>query len=155
MSETLIEVREARPEDAATIVLFQQQMAWETESYRLDGEIVSKGVDAVFADRGKGIYYVAEIAGEVVASTLTVPEWSEWRNGTVIWIHSVYVVPKARCKGVFRSIYRTLREMVEGDEALCGLRLYVERENEHAQNVYRALGMSDEHYTMFEWLKKG
>jgi ribosomal protein S18 acetylase RimI-like enzyme len=128
-------------------------MAWESEELKLDQPTVEKGVAAVFADRSKGGYWVAETEeGEVIACLLTVPEWSEWRNGTVWWIHSVYVVPEARRKGVFRSMYAHLKKRVESREDEKGLRLYVEHNNEVAQAVYRAMGMTDEHYRLFEWL---
>jgi ribosomal protein S18 acetylase RimI-like enzyme len=149
----LWKVREGRESDASTIVSFQVRMAWESEELKLDQPTVEKGVAAVFADRSKGGYWVAETEeGEVIACLLTVPEWSEWRNGTVWWIHSVYVVPEARRKGVFRSMYAHLKKRVESREDEKGLRLYVEHNNEVAQAVYRAMGMTDEHYRLFEWL---
>lgn len=149
----LWKVREGRELDASTIVSFQVRMAWESEELKLDQPTVEKGVAAVFADRSKGGYWVAETEeGEVIACLLTVPEWSEWRNGTVWWIHSVYVVPEARRKGVFRSMYAHLKKRVESREDEKGLRLYVEHNNEVAQAVYRAMGMTDEHYRLFEWL---
>ena len=37
--------------------------------------------------------------------------------------------------------------------ALAGLRLYVEKANHAAHQVYRAMGMSPDHYDLYEWLK--
>jgi len=34
-----------------------------------------------------------------------------------------------------------------------GIRLYVARNNPRAIETYRRLGMTDEHYTTFEWLR--
>jgi len=148
-----IEVREARRDDAETIVEFQVRMAMESEGLALDSDTVTKGVAAVFDDPAKGRYYVAEADGRIVGSLLTVAEWSDWRNATVLWIHSVYIVPEARRRGVFRQLYEALRAMVEASAELAGLRLYVEKGNDAAQQVYRALGMSPDHYDMYEWLK--
>jgi len=148
-----IEVREARRDDAATIVDFQVRMAMESEGLALDSDTVTKGVAAVFDDESNGRYYVAEADGRIVGSLLTVAEWSDWRNATVLWIHSVYIVAEARRRGVFRQLYGALRGMVESDPALAGLRLYVEKTNDAAQQVYRAMGMSPDHYDMYEWLK--
>ncbi len=130
-------------------------MALETEEVRLDPPTVDLGVRAVFDDPAKGRYLVAESGspGGIVACLLTLPEWSDWRNGTVLWIHSVYVVPEARGSGVFRAMYRFLVEEVEADPTLRGLRLYVDRRNRAAQATYRRLGMSDQHYLLFEWLR--
>lgn len=146
-------VRAARPGDAPVIVDFQLRMARETEGLELDRDTVTRGVDAVFADPGKGVYWVAERAGLVVGGLLTTFEWSDWRNGTVIWIQSVYVVPEERGRGVYRALYEHLRRRVEADSGLKGIRLYVEKRNTAAQGVYERLGMTREHYELFEWLK--
>ena len=151
----MIEIRPGRREDAPNIVEFQIRMAKEAEDLTLDRSTVEKGVQAVFDDPHKGAYWIAELEGEVVGCLLTVPEWSDWRNGTVLWIHSVYVIPSARRRGVFRMMYETLKTMVEQSAELRGLRLYVERENERAQKTYHAMGMDGNHYKLFEWMREG
>jgi RimJ/RimL family protein N-acetyltransferase len=144
-----VEVRPARLEDAGTIVDFQVRMARETEALELDLPTVTRGVQAVFEDPSKGRYWVAESGGQVVGSLLTIYEWSDWRNGTVLWIQSVYVPLELRGGG----IYEHLRERVLASPDLMGIRLYVDRRNAAAQRVYERLGMSREHYETFEWLK--
>ncbi|MEM8964344.1 MAG: GNAT family N-acetyltransferase, partial [Acidobacteriota bacterium] len=112
-----IEVRDATPGDAATIVEFQLRMALESEGLTLDRPTLEAGVGAVFTDPNKGRYLIAtRREGEhttVVGCLLTLPEWSDWRNGRVLWIHSVYVVPEARGAGVYRRMYRHLQAEVE------------------------------------------
>ncbi len=147
-----IEIRRGRRADASAIANFQIEMARETEHFALDRLTVKKGVQAVFDDPRKGAYWIAEVNGEVAGCLLTVPEWSDWRNGTVLWIHSVYVVPQARRQGIFRMMYETLKTAVAQSDNLRGLRLYVEQGNERAQKTYRAMGMDGNHYKMFEWL---
>ena len=139
--------------DIQVIADYQVKMAWETEQLKLDPPTVELGVGAVFDDPSKGKYWLAEVKGEVVGCLLTVPEWSDWRNGTVLWIHSVYVKPEFRKHGVFRKLYSHLKTMVETSKDLRGLRLYVEKTNGPAQKVYESLGMSGEHYHLYEWLK--
>ena len=148
-----IEVRAARPEEAERLIDFQLRMADETEGLALDPERIARGVAAVFEDPRRGGYWVAEEAGRIVGMLLTTPEWSDWRAGLVLWIQSVYVIPEARGKGVFRDLYANQKARVEGDPDLCGLRLYVDRRNRGAAAVYERAGMSREHYEMFEWLK--
>lgn len=148
-----LEVRAAQPGDAPMIVDFQLRMARETEDFELDLDTVTRGVGAVFADPGKGAYWVAERAAQVVGGLLTTFEWSDWRNGVVLWIQSVYVVPGERGRGVYRALYEHLRRRVETDSGLKGIRLYVEKRNTAAQGVYERLGMTREHYELFEWLK--
>ncbi|MFL6195392.1 MAG: GNAT family N-acetyltransferase [Thermoanaerobaculia bacterium] len=148
-----LEIREALPADAPAIVEFQLLMARETEDLALDRETVTRGVAAVFADPGKGIYWVAERDGRITGSLLTTFEWSDWRNGTVLWVQSVYVPPEERGRGVYRALYERVKARVRESADLKGIRLYVDRRNTAAQRVYERLGMTREHYDMFEWLK--
>lgn len=146
------EIHAASPQDAATIVDFQLRMARETEGLELDFDTVTRGVAAVFADPSKGTYWLAERGGRIAGCLLTF-EWSDWRDGTVLWIQSVYVPPEERGQRVYRALYEHLKRRVEGDPRLKGIRLYVDRRNAAAQQVYERLGMSREHYDLFEWLK--
>ena len=149
----MITVRRGQPKDLEHIVAFQIQMALETEGLMLDRDTVTQGAQAVFEDPSKGEYWIAEEDGQIVGALLTIPEWSDWRNGTVLWIHSVYVVPEFRQQGVFRRLYGTLKKRVETSSDLCGLRLYVDKRNHRAQKVYEAMGMDGSHYRLYEWLK--
>ncbi len=135
------------------IIDFQVIMARETEELMLNPTTVRKGVEHLFDNPDKGQYYVVTENNKTIACTLTVPEWSDWRNGTVLWIHSVYVKPEFRRKGIFRLIYEYLKNTVIVDQSLMGLRLYVEKSNTKAQKVYESVGMNGEHYRLYEWLK--
>ena len=151
MSE--IQYREAERGDASTIINFQLAMARETEDLELDVDVTTNGVYAVFDEPGRGRYFVAENAEYTVASLLITYEWSDWRNGMVWWIQSVYVVPPFRKQGVYAGLYAYIRELVAGDESVRGIRLYVDERNTTAQQVYARLGMNGEHYRVFEWMK--
>lgn len=146
-------IRPATSEDAPTLVAFQLAMARETEGLGLDVDAVTRGVQGVFDDPARGRYWVAEREGALIAALLTTPEWSDWRAATILWIQSVYVVPRERGRGVYRALYQHLRQLVEESPGLAGLRLYVDRRNTGAQQAYEKLGMSAEHYTTYEWLK--
>lgn len=147
-------VREARPADAEAIVEFQLAMARETEQLELEPETCRRGVASVFDDRFRGRYFVAEDGGRVIGSLLLTSEWSDWRAGTVWWIQSVYVVPEARRRGIYAGLYRHIQELASSDPSVRGLRLYVDRRNERAQQVYERLGMNGDHYVVFEWMKE-
>ncbi len=149
----MISIRKALPEDASTIVDFQIKMAKETENLVLEAEKLMPGALAVFDDASKGTYYVAVKGDEVIGCLLTTYEWSEWRNGTVLWIQSVYILEEYRGQKVFRKMYEHIQQIVEQNDAYKGIRLYVEKDNTRAQKVYTALGMDGEHYRMFEWIK--
>ena len=149
----MIQVRHGEMKDVYSIVDFQQKMAWETEEMKLDFEVLLNGVKAVFDDAKKGQYIVAESEGEIIASMMLTPEWSDWRNTNFLWIQSVYVIDKFRRKGVFRKMYGFAKQIVESSQGFSGLRLYVETNNTTAQKVYVNIGMDGEHYKMFEWEK--
>lgn len=151
MSEVIY--RDATPADAESIADFQQAMARETEDLELDRTVLSRGVAAVFGDASLGRYFVAESEGRVVGSLMITYEWSDWRAGMVWWIQSVYVPAAHRRRGIYAGLYRHVKAMVESDPSLRGIRLYVEKDNTVAQQVYANLGMDGEHYRMFEWMK--
>ena len=149
----MVEIRKAKLSDSECIVDLQLKMAQETEGLTLNKNVVTKGVHAVFQHPAHGTYWVAEEKDEILGVLLAIPEWSDWRNGTVLWIHSLYVVPEARGRGVFKKLYLNLKEQVEQSPELVGLRLYVDRQNKLAQKIYDKLGMNKEHYELYEWLK--
>ncbi len=150
---SMISIRKATPSDAHPIIDFQIKMAMETEGITLSSEIVTSGVNAVFLDQSRGQYYVADDGGTIVASLLITYEWSDWRNRNVWWFQSVYVVPQYRRQGIFRKMYGYIRQLAE-EQDIAGLRLYVETKNTRAQKTYEALGMSSEHYSFYEWMRK-
>jgi GNAT superfamily N-acetyltransferase len=137
---------------ASEIAEFQILMAHETENIRLEKETVALGVNHIFDHPEKGEYWLAFDGERVIASLLVLYEWSDWRNGNVIWVHSVYVLKQYRKSGVFSAMYRKLKENVQTDSSLKGIRLYVDKTNVVAQNVYKKLGMNSEHYDLYEWL---
>lgn len=145
--------RRAHPGDLQSIVDFQLAMAWETEELRLDRATCVAGVGAVFENPALGVFYVAESDARVVGVTLTTYEWSDWRNGVVWWIQSVYVLPEFRRQGIYSGIYAHICGLAEADPSVRGIRLYVDRRNTPAQEVYTRLGMNGEHYQVFEWMK--
>jgi len=149
----MIKIRKAKLSDAERIVELQLQMAQETEGLELNKDVVSKGVHGVFQEPTRGTYWVAEEKGRILGVLLAIPEWSDWRNGTVLWVHSLYVVPQVRGQGVFKKLYLNLKEQVERSAELMGLRLYVDKTNKSAQKVYEKLGMNKHHYELYEWLK--
>ena len=154
MSQDIV-VRHAGAGDADILVAFNLAMALETEGKVLAEETASRGVAGLFANPNLGFYVVAEAGGEVVGSLMITTEWSDWRNGSFWWVQSVYVRPDSRRQGVYRSLYRFVQDLAADDDNVCGFRLYAERGNSTAQQAYRALGMEETSYVMFEELKDG
>ena len=136
------------------IVDFQLCLAKESEGIDLDRNTLEQGVISVFEDSHKGFYYIVENNNEVIGCLLLLKEWSDWRNANILWIHSVYVKKEFREQGVFRKMYSEIKAQVLSNSSYAGIRLFVDRTNKRAISVYRSLGMSDEHYTLFEWEKR-
>ena len=146
----LIEIREATRDEIPLLVSFNQSMALETENLELDRATLASGVKGVFDRPERGTYFVAEVGGRVVGGLMVTKEWSDWRNGDFWWIQSVYVIPEFRRRGVFGALYANARSRAEMDPAVCGCRLYVEKENVSAQEVYLQKGFSETDYRLFE-----
>ena len=150
----MINIRAAKFKEIPDIIEFQILMARETENLELDREQLTHGVEAVFEDRAKGVYYVAVTENEeVIGCLLTTYEWSEWRNGQVIWVQSVYVKVEHRGKGIFKQLFGYIKTIMEGEKSIKGIRLYAEKENIRAHQVYKNLGMNNDHYLLFELMK--
>jgi ribosomal protein S18 acetylase RimI-like enzyme len=143
-------IRAARAEDAAVVAEFNAAMALETEHKRLDAGTLRAGVEHAIANPEVARYFLAEAGGAVVGQLMVTMEWSDWRNGTFWWIQSVYVRPEFRSRGVFKALYRHVERLAREGRDVRGLRLYVERENAPAQEVYRRLGMRDAGYLVYE-----
>jgi ribosomal protein S18 acetylase RimI-like enzyme len=55
-----------------------------------------------------------------------------------------------RARGVFRALYQHVHREAKLREDVCGLRLYVERENQPAQRTYERLGLRPTSYGLYE-----
>lgn len=145
-----MKIRKARPADAAVIATFNRNLAWETEKKRLNSATVGSGVRALLRDAAKGTYYVAEKDGAVIGQLLVTYEWSDWRDGDFWWIQSVFVAPEFRQAGVFRSLFDHVQKLALSRRDVCGLRLYVEKNNRRAHRAYEKLGMEHTDYEIYE-----
>jgi ribosomal protein S18 acetylase RimI-like enzyme len=149
MTET-VAIRDARPGDIPFLVECNAAMALETEQRQLDRAVLEAGVAALFEQPSRGFYLVAARAGQAVGCLLVTHEWSDWRNGDWWWLQSVHVAPDARRGGVFSALYAEVERRARAAPGVVGLRLYVERDNARAQATYRALGMREGVYRVYE-----
>lgn len=145
-------VRPAEPVDWPTIVDFNCRIARETENKELHPERIAAGVQRLLEEPTKGRYFVACDGSDIVGQIMHTWEWSDWRNGEIWWIQSVYVLEEYRRRGVFRRLYDRLHAEAQQDPGVVGLRLYVESENARAQATYSGLGMDHTGYLVMEML---
>jgi GNAT superfamily N-acetyltransferase len=146
-------VRHATVADAHAIVEANATMAVETEGRALDRATLERGVAGLFADPARGFYLVAEDeTGTVAGQLLVTYEWSDWRDGVIFWIQSVHVGERYRRRGVYRLLHHAVEQLAraQGDPRVVGIRLYVDQNNHAAMAVYRALGMDQAHYHVYE-----
>jgi len=148
-------IRDATVSDAATIADFNARMAEETEGRTLDPDIIGPGVAAILTDQTKGRYWVATSGETIIGQLMVTYEWSDWRNGSIWWIQSVYVHGDYRRRGVFSALYRHVESLARRDPQVCGIRLYVERENDRAQRTYESLGMDMTDYRVMQSIFTG
>lgn len=147
-----IAIRKATAADLETIVLFNQLLARETEEKELEADVLTDGVRALLNDSARGEYYVAEADGRVIGQLMYTREWSDWRNGDLLWLQSVYVHADYRRQGVFGRLLEKLRELARSRDDVAGLRLYVEEQNQTAQATYLRHGFVRPGYLVMESL---
>ncbi len=143
-------IRKGESKDVETLADFNCRMAEETEGKMLNWETVLAGTINLVNYPKKGFYLVAETQNLLAGSLMITTEWSDWRNGNFWWIQSVYISPDYRRQGVFSLLYNKVKQMAVEQEDVCGIRLYVENNNEVAQRTYKSLGMEDAHYKVYE-----
>ena len=144
-------VRPAAARDLDFIVDGNQQLARETENKHLELTTLRLGVEALLASPEKGKYFMAELDGRPAGQIMYTTEWSDWRNGFFWWIQSVYVIQAARRCGVFTALFRHVERLARYDATVCGVRLYVDHDNQAAHRTYRRLGLDSTQYTLMEF----
>ncbi|QBB69120.1 GNAT family N-acetyltransferase [Pseudolysobacter antarcticus] len=148
MNQHAIKLRIATHADINALVDFNAAMALETEAKQLDRDVLRAGVAGVLDQPRRGFYLLAEMADGIAGGLLITYEWSDWRCGDWWWIQSVFVRPEFRRHGVFRALHAEVEQRARAADAV-GIRLYVEWENQRAQQTYEVLGMQREHYHMY------
>jgi GNAT superfamily N-acetyltransferase len=146
-----IHIRFATEDDLSVLTGFQLKMAEETEGLQLEEEVVAHGVLHLINDRNKGFYLVAANNNQDIVGCLIVTyEWSDWRNGWIWWIGSLYVEKAYRQQGVFRLLLDKVLELARAGDVKA-LRLYVDEENLAARSAYLRSGFKFSSYQVFEY----
>lgn len=145
-----VTIRDATSDDRDVIATYNSLMSEETEGKPLHEDTIRAGVAALLADQSKGRYWLAVDGDEVIGQIMVTYEWSDWRNGMLWWIQSVYVARDYRRQGVFSALYRHVEQLAQASGNAAGLRLYVEQDNDRAQSTYESLGMSMTGYRIMQ-----
>ena len=142
-------VREANESDIPILINYNRALAYETESIVLDENILRLGIRKALALKDCR-YFVAELNSEIVGQSMITSEWSDWRNGVMWWIQSVYVNPDYRQRGIFQNILKYVENLVEKHPEVKGIRLYVKQDNKVGISTYESLGIKNSGYVIHE-----
>jgi len=148
-------IRSARASDRPSLVRFNRALASETEGFELSGQVLDRGIRRLMDNAAYGFYVVAtpeDRPDQVVGCTMITYEWSDWRDGVIWWIQSVYVDPAWRGQGVFKALLTHLKSRSRKDVDVRGLRLYVEDGNDRAHRTYDRLALKPAHYSVRQML---
>ena len=144
-----INIRKANSSDITILVHNNQALARETEALELNENILHDGIKQALK-RNECHYFVAIIDGKVVGQTMITYEWSDWRNGIIWWVQSVYVHRNYRRRGVFRNLFLHIESLARNHPQVKAIRLYVMNNNKTGQHTYKSLGMNNSGYIIFE-----
>lgn len=150
MTSTRPRIRDASTADLDAIVRFNQALAKESEGRHLMDHVIRAGVMRALNHPALCRYVVAEMHGEVIGQTMITFEVTDWEDGLVYWIQSVYVRPEYRGRGIFRALYEHVVDVARRSGDGRKVRLYVEKENRPAIAVYEKLGMNCAHFHIYE-----
>lgn len=145
-----ITVRDATEADVDHIVGYNARLASESEGKAIDISTLTAGIRRGLAHPELCRYFIAEVDGKPVGTTMLTYELTDWRDGVLWWLQSVYVEPEFRRHGVFRAIYRHIESLAREHPDVRGLRLYVYHDNHRAKKTYENVGMTKAGYELYE-----
>lgn len=145
-----IVVRDANADDASRIAEYNRLLALESEGKALDMATLNAGVRRGLSHPALCRYFIAMADGRPVGTTMVTYELTDWRDGVLWWLQSVYVEPEFRRHGVFRAIYTYIEAQARRHGEVRGIRLYVHRENQRAMHTYESVGMEKADYVVYE-----
>jgi len=118
---------------------------WDPSDYKT----VLEGVKNVINDRQKGFYLVAEENKGIIGQMMITYEWSDWQNKNIWWFQSVYINKSWRKKGVFKQLFKTIKERAL-ENNVDTLRLYVHSNNIEAKQVYHQVKLIKKSYDFYQ-----
>ncbi len=150
-SPSRVTVRDAKIEDLEYIVDFNHRLAAESEDKILDREVLAAGVRRGFEHRELCRYFIAEVAGQPAGMTMLTYELTDWQDGVIWWLQSVYVHPQYRRLGVFREIFSHVKKLALNHPDARALALYCKKDNHRALKTYESMGMVNGNYEVLEY----
>jgi hypothetical protein len=147
--------REALPADAEEIAILQLELERQASGRSFGIETCRRGVRAVLENSSKGRYYVATSGRQIAVCLLAVPEWCDWRNGTVWRIPGASVLPAHHGEKLLPGLIDFVKALAMVEPGVHGIRLSVGAKDYPAKNAYARLGFVSVDRDALEWLKTG
>lgn len=143
-------VRIATRDDAGDIAQFNVLFAKETINKNLSLALTTEGVHQVFSKFNNGFYLIAELEGKIVGLTMITREWSDWNNGAFYCIQSIFVTDKEHEKEIHDALFEKAKNLAQEHYDVCGVRLFVHKDDKETQKMYEDLGLQKTEYRLFE-----
>ena len=142
-------VRIATRDDAGEIAKFNVLFAKETVNKNLSLAMTTEGVHQVFSKFNNGFYIIAELDGLIVGLTMVTREWRDWNNGGFYCIHSIFVIHTENVKEIHDAIFNKAKSLAKEHYDVCGVRLFVHKDDKETQKIYETLGLQKTPYIIF------
>ncbi len=145
------EIRKAVMSDLNILTDFSLLIAEETEGKKLDASIVEIGIEKVLLDSTVGQIFVAHDVDMVIGCfMLNGREWSEWRNGFLLWLTGTYITVDYRRMGVRKALYDHACDWAKSQPDVKGLRGYRHKSNNAIHSAEITGGMQETEYRINE-----
>ena len=144
-------VRIADLNDLDVLCSFSLLIAKETENKNVDDSLVKLGIESVLKDSKKGITFVACDKDKVIGCfMINGKEWSEWRNGFILWLTGTYTHPDYRRMGVRKVLYEHAKNWARSQPDVKGIRGYRHKSNNAIHSAAITGGMQETEYRINE-----
>ena len=143
-------IRIATRDDAKEIAQFNVLFAKETIDKNISLALTTEGVHQVFSKFNNGFYLIAEHDKKIVGLTMITREWSDWSNGAFYCIQSIFVPQNTYEKEIHDAIFTKAKELAKEHYDVCGVRLFVHKDDKETQKAYENLGLQKTKYRIFE-----
>lgn len=148
-------VRIATRDDASSIAEFNVIFAKKNENRQLSLPVTAAGVRRVFDTFNHGLYLVAERDNVIIAVTMVTREWSDWNNGFFYCIQDIFVLEEDADKVIHDALLNKVRALAKEHEDVCGIRLYVHKDDMETQEHYTKLNLVKTNYRIYDEVFEG
>ena len=151
---TPFSIRIATRDDASSIAEFNVIFAKANENRQLSLPVTAAGVRRVFDTFNNGLYIVAEQDKTIIGVTMVTREWSDWNNGFFYCIQDIFVHVNDPDYTIHDALLDKVSLLATEHEDVCGIRLYVHKDDTATQEHYQEKGLEKTKYRIYEMFNK-